>query len=316
MSTKSSAIWGSSSLAIAIFALSSSPILTRITEHDMGPYGTIFNRFWIASLALGLGKVIKLLWDKHSGRLSTTDNTDNKAYTVKDFLSLFLVASLDSICLVTWAWSLTKTSVANSNLLHNTTPIFAAVGGWLLLSQSFNRRFLIGMLLALGGTFLIGFNDFHIDRETLIGDSVALLSALFYAATLLVTENLRVKFDTSTILLWLYTLGGLLLLPLTLLFEDRLFPASFSSWSAVIGLGLCGSIIGLGALFYSLKQFSSSFVSLILLLEPMIAAVLAWLIFAEKLSWLNGLTFIIVLSGIYLAKSDGELDNIGSTEAT
>ncbi|WP_287247937.1 DMT family transporter [Moorena sp. SIO4E2] len=313
ISTKHSAVWGSSSLAIAIFALSSSPILTRITEHDMGPYGTIFNRFWIASLALGLGKVVKLLWDKQSGRLSTTDK---KAYTVQDFFSLFLVASLDSICLVTWAWSLTKTSVANSNLLHNTTPIFAAVGGWLLLSQSFNRRFLIGMILALGGTFLIGFNDFHIDRDTLIGDSVALLSALFYAATLLVTEHLRVKFDTSTILLWLYTLGGLLLLPLTLLFEDRLFPASFSSWSAVIGLGLCGSIIGLGALFYSLKQFSSSFVSLILLLEPMIAAVLAWLIFAEKLSWLNGLTFIIVLSGIYLAKSDGELDNIGSTEVT
>ena len=313
MSTKKSSIWGAPSLVVAIIALSFSPILTRITENDLGPYGTIFNRFWIASLALGLGKVVKLLWNKQSWRLSTTDN---KAYTVQDFFYLFLLASFESACLVMWAWSLTKTSVANSNLLHNTTPIFTAVGGWLLFSQSFNRRFLIGMMLALGGTFLIGFNDFHIDRDTLIGDSVALLSALFYAATLLVTEHLRVKFDTTTILLWNFTLSSLLLLPCTLLFEDRLLPASFSGWFAVITLGIFCSVIGFSALVYSLKQFSSSFVSLILLLEPIIAAFLAWPIFAEELSLLNGLTFIIVLSGIYLAKSDGELDNIGSTEAS
>ncbi|WP_293097819.1 DMT family transporter [Moorena sp. SIOASIH] len=212
--------------------------------------------------------------------------------------------------------SVKKTSVANSNLLHNTTPIFAAVGGWLLLNQSFNPRFLIGMILALGGTFIIGFHDFNLAQDTLIGDSVALLSAFFYAATLLVTEHLLVKFEANTLLLWFYSLSSLLLLPCTLLFEDRLLPASFSGWFAVISLGLFCSLIGASALVYSLKQFSSSFVSLILLLEPIIAAFLAWLIFAEELSWLNGLTFIIVLSGIYLAKSDEELDNIGSTEAT
>ncbi|WP_424094481.1 DMT family transporter [Moorena producens] len=313
MSTKSSAIWGSSSLAIAIFALSFAPILIRIIENDLGPYGTIFNRLWIASLALGLGKVVKLLWDKHSGRLSTTAK---KPYTFQDFFYLFLLASSESAFLVTWAWSLTKTSVANSNLLHNTTPIFAAVGGWLLFSQSLNRRFIIGMILALGGTFVIGFQDFNLARDTLIGDSAALLSAFFDAGSLLIIEHLLVKFETSTILLWNFTLSSLLLLPCTLLFEDRLLPASFSVWFALIALGLFGSIIGLGALVYSLKQFSSSFVSLILLLEPIIAAFLAWLIFAEELSLLNGLMFIIVLSGIYLAQSDGELDNIGSTEPT
>ncbi|MDB9511149.1 DMT family transporter [Kamptonema animale CS-326] len=306
MSTEKSPIWAILSLVVAVITLSFSPILTRITENELGPYATIFNRFWITSLALILGNGIRILWDKRSDSPPTTAK---EVYTAKDFFYLFLIASFDSACLVTWAWSLTKTSVAHSNLLHNTTPIFAFLGGWLLLSQCFNRRFLIGTIIALGGTFIIGFQDFHIEGDTLIGDSVALLSALFYAAVLLVTEQLRVKFGTTTILIWNSIFSCLLLLPCALIFEDRLLPASLSGWLSVIGLGLLCNLIGGGALFYSLKQFSSSFVSLIMLLEPVIAAVLAWAIFAEQLNFLNGLTFLVVLSGIYFAKSGSPLDD-------
>ncbi|NET43991.1 MAG: DMT family transporter [Okeania sp. SIO2B3] len=293
-------------LGIAVIILSFSPILTRISENELGPYATIFNRFWITSLALILGNGIKILWDKQSDRLSTNVQ---ETYTFKDFFYLFLNTILGTACLVIWAWSLTKTTVANSNLLHNTTPIFAVLGGWLLLSQCFGSRFLIGTILALGGSFIIAFQDFHLAEDTLIGDSIALVSAIFYAGGILVAEYLRLKFKTTTILIWDSCLSCLLLLPFALLFEDRLLPISLSGWLAVIGLGILCSLIGWGILFYSLKQFSSGFISLILLLEPIIAAFLAWAIFAEELSFLNGLTFVLVLSGIYLAKSDKVLDN-------
>ncbi|MBD2179678.1 DMT family transporter [Aerosakkonema funiforme] len=308
MSTKESPIWAITCLVVAVITLSFSPILTRITENELGPYATTFNRFWIASLALILGSGVKILWDKQNERLPTT----KEAYTIQDFFYLFLIASFDSACLVTWAWSLTKTTVANSNLLHNTTPIFAILGGWLLLSQYVNRRFLIGTSLALGGTLIIAFQDFHLAQDTLIGDSIALLSALFYAGVLLVTEHLRIKFETTTILIWNCSLSCLLLLPCTLLFEDRLFPVSFSGWLAVIALGLFCTLIGVGALFYTLEQFSSGFVSVMMLLEPIIAAFLAWAIFGERLSFLDGLTFVVVLSGIYLIKSDWSLDDSSS----
>jgi drug/metabolite transporter (DMT)-like permease len=301
-----SAILAVISLVIAIVALSFAPILTRITENELGPYATIFNRFWITSLALILGNGIKILWEKQKNDLSTTAQ---KTYTLQDFFYLFLGAVLETVCLVAWAWSLTRTTLANSNLLHNTTPIFAVLGGWLLLSQSFNRRFLIGMIIALGGTLVIGIQDFSLDPDTLTGDSVALLSAIFYAGALLVTERLRAKFGTTIILIWYCSLSCLFLLPCTFLFENRLFPASVSGWWAVVALGIFCTVIGVSALYYSLKFLSSSFVSLILLLEPIIAAFLAWVIFAEKLSFLNCLMFLVVLFGIYLAQSGGKLEN-------
>ncbi len=138
MLTKESPIWSITFLGIAVVTLSFAPILTRIAENELGPYATIFNRFWITSLALILGNGIKILWDRQGDRSST--NVE-ETYTFKDFLYLFLNTILGAACLVTWAWSLTKTTVANSNILHNTTPIYAVLGGWLLLSQSFGSRF-------------------------------------------------------------------------------------------------------------------------------------------------------------------------------
>ncbi|MGD1701359.1 hypothetical protein [Dapis sp. BLCC M229] len=118
MLTKESPIWSITFLGIPIITLSFSPIMTRIAENELGPYATIFNRFWITSLALILGNGIKILWNKQSDRLSTNVQ---ETYTFKDFFYLFLNTILGTACLVIWAWSLTKTTVANSNLLHNKT---------------------------------------------------------------------------------------------------------------------------------------------------------------------------------------------------
>ncbi len=61
MLTKESPIWSITFLGISVITLSFSPILTRIAENELGPYATIFNRFWITSLALILGNGIKIL---------------------------------------------------------------------------------------------------------------------------------------------------------------------------------------------------------------------------------------------------------------
>ncbi len=130
---------------------------------------------------------------------------------------------------------------------------------------------------------------------------MALLSAMFYSSAFLLREKLRAKFDATTIILWSTILGSLWLLPIMLVRGDRLFPYSWQGWLSVIGLGLCCQAIGQSIITFNLKRFSSSFVSLFLLLEPIMTAIFAWLIFAENLSTLNWVMFVSVLAGIYLA---------------
>jgi drug/metabolite transporter (DMT)-like permease len=283
-----------SSLLLGVFILSFAAIFTRIAENELSPSATVFNRYYIATVVLVPWQIIQL-------RINNSSEP-NQVIKLQDWAIFVLSSMLGTSAIFLWASSLTQTSVANSNLLHNVTPIFAVLGGWLFLGQSFDYKFLLGMLLAIIGVFIISFGDFHSEVNSLYGDSLALLSAVFYALNYLVREKLRSKFSASTILFWTCLLSGCFTFLITLTTETQLFPNSWQTWLAVICLAVLCQIIGQGLLIHNLKQFSSAFVTLLMLTEPLLTALFAFIIFAEKLSPLNWVAFIVVLIGIYIAK--------------
>ena len=293
-------------LFLAIIALSFAAIFIRLSERELGPVATIFNRFWVATAILGLGNLFNTLRERHSHH----SPLQKQHYTSSDLVLLLAMSVFFSSTLITWAWSLTQTSVANSNLLHNVTPLFTTVIGWLFLSQSFDGRFLIGMVLAISGSILIGLGDLHIGSDNFTGDSLAILSAVFSAANLLTVEKLRAKFSATTILLWCSFVGTVLTFPIVLLTEDVLFPSSWAGWLAIIAQALVCQVVGQSLQAYNLKGFSSGFVAVFLLVDPVITAILAWIIFSEKLSPLNWLAFSVVLAGIYIAKPSQGADKV------
>jgi len=297
-SDRTPAVIGLTTLFLAILALSFAAIFIKLSERELGPVATIFNRFWVATLILGFGNVVKTLSERHSHDFSL----QKQHYTVSDLVLLLVMSCFFSGTLITWAWSLTQTSVANSNLLHNVTPLFTTLMGWLFLRQCFESRFLVGMVLAISGSILIGIGDLQLSSDNFTGDSLAILSAVFSAANLLTVEKLRAKFSATTILLWCSFFGALLTFPIVLLTEDVLFPYSWAGWLAIIAQALVCQVLGQSLQAYNLKQFSSGFVAVFLLLDPVITAILAWVIFSEQLSPLNWVAFSVVLTGIYLAK--------------
>ncbi|NLQ05524.1 DMT family transporter [Cylindrospermopsis raciborskii] len=293
-SQNDSSLLAFSSLLLGVFILSFAAIFTRIAENELSPSATVFNRYYIATVVLVPWQIIQL-------RINNSSEP-NQVIKLQDWAIFVLSSILGTSAIFLWASSLTQTSVANSNLLHNVTPIFAVLGGWLFLGQSFDYKFLLGMLLAIIGIFIISFGDFHSEVNSLYGDSLALLSAVFYALNYLVREKLRSKFSASTILLWTSLLSGCFTFLITLTTETQLFPNSWQTWLAVICLAVLCQIIGQGLLIHNLKQFSSAFVTLLMLTEPLLTALFAFIIFAEKLSPLNWVAFIVVLIGIYIAK--------------
>ncbi|NEO17744.1 MULTISPECIES: DMT family transporter [unclassified Moorena] len=183
------------------------------------------------------------------------------------------------------------------------TPFFATIGGWLVFKQRFDRRFLIGLVLALLGATTIQIEDLLKSSNNFIGDTAALASSVFYAVNFLLLEQLRTKFSVEGILIWRCALGTLFMIPVVLIFSDQIFPISWSVWLAVISLAVVSEAVGHGLVVYSLKNFSSGFVSLVLLLDPIVGAILAWILFSESLSILNILAFAVIIEGIYLAKT-------------
>ncbi|MDZ8079039.1 MAG: DMT family transporter [Nostoc sp. DcaGUA01] len=286
-------------LLVGVFTLSLAAVFIKFSEQYIGPNATVFNRFWIATVIIALWKGSKAI----AFRFSRDSSPQKEIYTTSDIQLLILSAIVISISHIAWAWSVTQTNVANANLLHNLTPIFAILGGWLVLGYNFDGRFLIGTVLTIGGAVAIGIEDLQTATIHLLGDALALFSAVFYAANILVMEKLRDKFSISSILLLSCFFRIFLTFPVAAFTEYQLFPSSLEGWLPVFCLAFFCQVIGAGILGYALKQFSSGFISLCLLLEPIITTTIAWFLFDEHLSIINLLTFFIVLVGIYIAKS-------------
>ena len=297
---ESSANWiAPIALGIALLGIASASILIAIASSEIKPNAITCDRLLIAAISF-------ITWNTF---ISANDNNlaetslSKPQYTARAFFLLLIAGISFAISLSLWAWSLTQTSIANSTLLNNMMPIFTTLFGWLILHQRFSPRFLIGMAIAILGAIAIGIEDLQVADSGLMGDGAALIAAAFSAISILTIEQLRVQFSTAIVMQWTSLAGGLFLLPLVLVKGGQLLPTSNTGWLAIIGLGLISQAIGQGLLTYSLAKFSAGFVAVSMLAIPVIAAILALIIFAEQLSLFNCLAFAVVICGIYLAIS-------------
>jgi drug/metabolite transporter (DMT)-like permease len=135
---------------------------------------------------------------------------------------------------------------------------------------------------------------------------LALSAAFFYGAYMLLVKALRKQFSTNFILIWRCLLGTLVAWLVVFATHDVLLPNSLQSWLAVIGFAIVCQVIGQGLLAYCLRQFSAVFVSVTHLLEPLLAALMGFLIFSETLGITVGLSFMVVLFGLYLVISSAD----------
>ena len=100
---------------------------------------------------------------------------------------------------------------------------------------------------------------------------------------------------------------AVVLTPILLIAGEKVFPSATMGWVGIGCIVLISQILGQGLLARSLKRFSSSFIAILMLLEPFFTAVFAFFIFSEQLSLTNWLAFFLVLTGICIVKSAGQI---------
>lgn len=204
--------------------------------------------------------------------------------------------------LAVWHWSIHWTSVANATLLANFQPVFVTLFGWVLFGRRVRRVFLVGMFLALSGAVLL----VGAEERQLAGDLLGLLTAVFYASYFLSIVWLREqRYTTPLILAYAVTFAAMLLGPIAILSGEPLFGYSPRGWMDVAGLALVSQIMGQGLIIYALAHLPAHFSSLTLLLQPVLAAVLAWWLFAEAPIARQAAGGVIVLAGILIARRSG-----------
>jgi len=163
------------------------PIFVRLSQ--AGPTATAFWRLAIAVPLLWL-------WTSLGGKKAAhiRQPTSGIDYALLIAAGLFFAGDLGI-----WHWSINFTSVANATLLVNFMPIFVTIGAWLLLDQRVSQTFLLGLVAAMAGATLIIGSSFNLNLESLRGDLLALLAALFYASYILTVILRQLYPDGDTV---------------------------------------------------------------------------------------------------------------------
>lgn len=271
-------------------AIGFAPIFVRLSQ--VGPSAT---GFWRLALALP----VLWLWLYLEGRGPVAPR---RPANLADYSHLALVGLCLAGDLAVWHWSIKFTSVANATLLANFSPVFVALGAWLFFRQRFGLSFYLGMIVAMTGAAILIGSGFSLGGQHLLGDGLGVAAAVLYAGYMLAVARLRRDFSTATIMSWSGLVTCIVLLPVTVLSGETLLAATLGGWAVLLGLALVSQVSGQGLITFALAHLPAPFSSVSLLLQPVIAAVLAWIILSEPLGFWQAVGGIIVLAGIFVAR--------------
>ncbi|OAP44111.1 DMT family transporter [Sinorhizobium saheli] len=270
-------------------AIGGSPIFVRLSE--VGPMATAF---WRVALAL----IPLVAWSQ----LRNGAVVDRRPEGLSDYALLVLPGVFLAVDLGAWHLSLTMTSVANATLLANLAPVFVTLASWVLFRSRVSPLFLAGLVTAVAGVVVLKGGPAALGGGDLAGDSIAIVAAMFYAGYILAIGRLRSRFSTNRIMIWSTASAAVCILPMTLLAEPSLLPPSAFGWAMLLGLALVSHAGGQVAITYALAYLPPAFSSLTLLLQPVVAAMLAWGLLSEPVGLLQAIGGTVVLIGILIAR--------------
>ncbi|GAC1652407.1 MAG: DMT family transporter [Vulcanimicrobiaceae bacterium] len=206
-----------------------------------------------------------------------------------------------AIHFATWIWSLEYTSVAISTLIVATTPLFTTLYDLLVLKRRVSPFVWLAYLGAAGGLALVvgvPHAPAPVAGHALLGDALALAGSIAIGAYFITVREVRQKLSTRSIISHTYGWAAFVLVLAALIARQP--PPPFSAhgaWLGILALALISQLLGHTALNASLRFFSPSAIATATLLEPVFAAILAALLFAE------GMTAFAVTGGAILLLS-------------
>jgi drug/metabolite transporter (DMT)-like permease len=214
---------------------------------------------------------------------------------------MLLAGLLFAADIAVWHYSIHLTTVANAALLGNLTPISIALVGWCVFAERFRGAFLVGLVLSLAGSVILMGRHLAIGMQHLMGDALALVATLLATGYLLLAARLRRSASATRIVLWATTAAAVALLPVCLMAGDQLFPRTPAGWAIVVAVALCGQL-GQSLIVHSLADLRTAFAAIVSQMQPIAAALFAWIVLGESLGSIQAIGAILVIAGIAVAK--------------
>ncbi len=197
------------------------------------------------------------------------------------------------------------TGAGNAQIMIQLGPTLLIVFGLTIFKESFSRRQIFGICLALLGFVLFYYDQksFDINSTLNTGNLWILAAAITWAIYAVLQKKLTAHWNPQTLNLIIYFVCSLVLLPMSDLGQSLDF--KILEWALIFFLGL-NSLVAYGCLAEALKYAPASEVSLVITINPLGTLLILWLgqylglswIPLEYITWIGGLGAMCVVLGV------------------
>lgn len=211
-------------------------------------------------------------------------------------------AALLALHFATWIAALQYTTVLRAAALVSTQPLFAGLLAR-FVGERAPLRLYVGASVAMAGTVVMvvpGSDGTAGASGSLFGDALAVVGSLAAAAYLTIGRSVRDRLPLQGYLAQVH-FGAALWLALLAGFTGGWPPSDAvqgTDWLAVLYLGLAPGLVGHGLMNWAVRHVPVHVVSLAILLEPIGAAILAWIILGRGVGPAEALGAAILIGGI------------------
>lgn len=206
-------------------------------------------------------------------------------------------------------------SAATTSLLGSNAPIFVGLGSWIVFRRRPHGWFWVGLVASMTGIALMiwagaaasGVTSASSSlggdppvRHDLVADFMAIAAAFCFAGYLLAVAEARDRMDTLTLNTIAMAVSTICLLPICLAIGAPLWSYPVSTWVALLWLGIVSQVGAYLLIAYALGHLPATTVSVGLLAQAPLTALLAALLLGERLAPLQLAGGALVLAGIYM----------------
>lgn len=252
----------------------------------LSPFGLLFYRWGVASLALGVfgfaaGQNFRIGW--------------------RDLRTICLLGAaraMTSLSLVV-AYRSISTGVASS--IHFLYPLAVACGMALFFRERISWRVVAAIVVSLLGAVLLSADDLRTGGEdAAAGIGAACVSVLCYSGYMIGVRKTRAaRIDSAALTFYVTAFGALLFGCCGVAFDGGIqLVTGWKMWLCVLGIALPATAISNITLVQAIKYIGPTLTSLFGAMEPLTAMVVGVLAFGESFTWMTAAGMVLVIAAV------------------
>jgi len=231
--------------------------------------------------------------------------TAKEKVTRKDFMKLMALGifgvALNQLLFIK---GLAMSTPINAAIIMIFNPIIVMLLEVIFLKEKAPFIRVLGILVGIGGALilLLGKRQISFSSDSFTGDTLILINCISWAVYLVMVKPLMVKYNTVTVVKWVFAWGSLYVFPFgwSQLQNFDIHSVSFVAWMSITYIVVASTYIAYFLNTYALAELSPSIASTYIYLQPVIAAGVAVYYGQDSINTMKIVSAIFIVLGIYL----------------